>query len=158
MAAAVAVCWHRSAVAAAVAVCWHRTAMALSPCKLVQQWSVEGGAYGKLIGLDVKPVDTTTWVVPFVNSEKNVDWLLNAVLGSAIKGGLRRTILIGILANEMCRGHTRQLAFFRRRARVLSRSRDPYTRLRNIAFVRSRGQVLSQSGGQVLSGPHGPVG
>ena len=78
--------------------------MALSPCQLVQQWSVQGGAYGKFIGLDVKPVEASTGVVAFFKLEKHIDWLWKAVLGTAIKGGLRRTILIGILATKYLEG------------------------------------------------------
>ena len=90
-----------TAVAAAVAVCWHRTAMSLAPVNLVQQWSVEGGALSKPIGLDVKEIDTTTETVSFVKLEKNSEWLLKAVLGSANKGALRRSLLFTVLGKRL---------------------------------------------------------
>ena len=90
-----------TAVAAAVAVCWHRTAMSLAPVNLVQQWSIEGGALNKPIGLDVKEIETRSETVSFVRLEKNSEWLLKAVLGSANKGALRRSTLFTVLGKRL---------------------------------------------------------
>ena len=76
-------------MAAAVAVCWHRTATSLAPAILVQQWSSEGGALSNPIGLDVKEIETPNETVSYVKMEKNSEWMLKAVLGSANRGALR---------------------------------------------------------------------
>ena len=55
-----------TAVAAAVAVCWHSTAMSSAPVNLVQQWSIEGGALNNPIGLDVKEIETRSETMFFV--------------------------------------------------------------------------------------------
>ena len=90
-----------TALAAAVAVCWHRTAMALAPVKLVQQWSVEGGALHNPIGLDVKYIDTAGGAVGFVRLENNSDLMLKAVAGNAQIGALRRSRLFILLAKRL---------------------------------------------------------
>ena len=61
-----------TAAATAVAVCWHRMAMSLAPVKLLKQWSVEGGALGKPIGLVTKEIGTAIGAMSFVKLEKNV--------------------------------------------------------------------------------------
>ena len=90
-----------TAVAAAVAACWHLMATPLSPIKLVKQWSVEGGALGKSIGLDTKDIDTPNGTVAFVKLDKNADWLLKAILGTANKGALRRATLFSTLTRRL---------------------------------------------------------
>ena len=72
--------------------------MAWAPVKVARQWSVEGGRLSKAHGLDVKDVDTTDGTVSFVKLDKNADWLLKAILGTANKGALRRSSLVRTFA------------------------------------------------------------
>ena len=68
--------------------------MAIAPVKLTKQWSIAGGRLGKPFGLtDVKDIDTPQGTVSFVKIDKNADWLLKAILGTANKGALRRSTL-----------------------------------------------------------------
>ena len=68
--------------------------MAIAPVKLTKQWSIAGGRLGKPFGLtDVKDIDTPQGTVSFVKIDKNADWLLKAILGTANKGALRRSAL-----------------------------------------------------------------
>ena len=75
--------------------------MSLAPVNLVQQWSIEGGALNKPIGLDVKEIETRSETVSFVKLEKNSEWLLKAVLGSANKGALRRSTQFTVLGKRL---------------------------------------------------------
>ena len=68
--------------------------MAIAPVKLTKQWSIAGGRLGKPFGLaEVKDIDTPQGTVSFVKIDKNADWLLKAILGTANKGALRRSTL-----------------------------------------------------------------
>ena len=76
--------------------------MAIAPVKLVQQWSIAGGRLGKPFGLtDVKDIDTPQGTVSFVKLDKNADWLLKAILGTANKGALRRSTLFSTLGEKL---------------------------------------------------------
>ena len=76
--------------------------MAVAPVKLVQQWSIAGGRLGKPFGLtDVKDIDTPQGTVSFVKLDKNADWLLKAILGTANKGALRRSTLFSTLGEKL---------------------------------------------------------
>ena len=67
--------------------------MTIAPVKLVNQWSVEGGRLTNPYGLDVKSIETTVGAVSFAKLDKHADCLLKALLGTANKGALRRSIL-----------------------------------------------------------------
>ena len=76
--------------------------MAIAPVKLTKQWSIAGGRLGKPVGLtDVKDIDTPQGTVSFVKIDKNADWLLKAILGTANKGALRRSTLFSTLGEKL---------------------------------------------------------
>ena len=76
--------------------------MAIAPVKLTKQWSIVGGRLGKPVGLtDVKDIDTPQGTVSFVKIDKNADWLLKAILGTANKGALRRSTLFNTLGEKL---------------------------------------------------------
>ena len=76
--------------------------MAIAPIKLTKQWSIAGGRLGKPVGLtDVKDIDTPQGTVSFVKIDKNADWLLKAILGTANKGALRRSTLFNTLGEKL---------------------------------------------------------
>ena len=76
--------------------------MAIAPVKLTKQWSIAGGRLGKPVGLtDVKDIDTPQGTVSFVKLDKNADWLLKAILGTANKGALRRSTLFSSLGEKL---------------------------------------------------------
>ena len=75
--------------------------MTIAPVNLVKQWSIEGGRLSKPFGLDVKDIDTTVGAVSVVKLDKNVDWLLKAILGTANKGALRRSTLFSTLGEKL---------------------------------------------------------
>ena len=76
--------------------------MAIAPVKLTKQWSIAGGRLGKPVGLtDVKDIDTPQGTVSFVKLDKNADWLLKAILGTANKGALRRSTLFSTLGEKL---------------------------------------------------------
>ena len=76
--------------------------MAIAPVKLTKQWSIAGGRLGKPFGLtDVKDIDTPQGTVSFVKIDKNADWLLKAILGTANKGALRRSTLFSTLGEKL---------------------------------------------------------
>lgn len=76
--------------------------MAIAPVKLTKQWSIAGGRLGKPVGLtDVKDIDTPQGTVSFVKIDKNADWLLKAILGTANKGALRRSTLFSSLGEKL---------------------------------------------------------
>ena len=76
--------------------------MAIAPVKLTKQWSIAGGRLGKPVGLtDVKDIDTPQGTVSFVKIDKNADWLLKAILGTANKGALRRSTLFNTLGEKL---------------------------------------------------------
>ena len=76
--------------------------MAIAPVKLTKQWSIAGGRLGKPVGLtDVKDIDTPQGTVSFVKIDKNADWLLKAILGTANKGALRRSTLAASLGEKL---------------------------------------------------------
>mgnify|MGYP001223593154 FL=1 len=79
--------------------------MAIAPVKLTKQWSIAGGRLGKPFGLtDVKDIDTPQGTVSFVKIDKNADWLLKAILGTANKGALRRSTLFSSLGEKLTHG------------------------------------------------------
>ena len=76
--------------------------MAIAPVKLTKQWSIAGGRLGKPFGLtDVKDIDTPQGTVSFVKIDKNADWLLKAMVGTANKGALRRSTLSSSLGEKL---------------------------------------------------------
>ena len=76
--------------------------MAIAPVKLTKQWSIAGGRLGKPFGLaEVKDIDTPQGTVSFVKIDKNADWLLKAILGTANKGALRRSTLFSTLGEKL---------------------------------------------------------
>ena len=79
--------------------------MTIAPVKLVKQWSVEGGRLTTPYGLDVKYIETTVGTVSFVKLDKNADRLLKAILGTATKGALRRSILFHTLGTMLSDGN-----------------------------------------------------
>ena len=71
--------------------------MTFAPIKLAWKWSLAGGRLSKPHGLDTKDIDTPLGPVSFVKVDKNARWLLKAVVGSAKKGGLRRSTIFHTL-------------------------------------------------------------
>ena len=66
--------------------------MALAPVALVRQWPIEGGRISKPHGLGVEDIATPSGAVSYVELDKNGDWLLKAVIGTASQGALRMTV------------------------------------------------------------------
>ena len=74
----------------------------LKPVFVTNQWSLEGGYLGRPVFLDTRDVDIVSGISAFVKIDKNVEWLLKAVIGkTGFKGGLNRSTLFDTLNTKL---------------------------------------------------------